>query len=269
MKVLYSYCKYNPLVLKEIIIALQAYKNAYEFIKSNKLFKWIITPGIFYSILFGVSMYFFAHTSNNFIAWLNLKTGLKTWLEKKAEMGEWWGFFFTTSSFSLWLVMMLFYFSLFKYFILITGSPIFAYLSEKTIAIIERKDLSFNITQLQSDVWRGIRIALINLLRQSVYMIALGFASIVPVLGLIAVVVALIVESYYFGFSMLDYSINRQGKKIAESAFFIGDHKGLAIGNGVVFYTMHWIPVIGWIFAPVYAIIAATLILYPVRKGSN
>lgn len=253
-------------MLKEIIIALRSYKRAHEFIKSNKLFKWIITLGIFYCILFAISMYFFAHTSNNFIEWLNLKTGLKAWLEKKSETGEWWGFFLTTSSFSLWLVMMLFYFSLFKYFILITGSPIFAYLNEKTVAIIEKKNASFNFNELKSDVWRGIRIALRNALWQSVYMLALMFASIVPVFGLIAVVVALFVESYYFGFSMLDYSVKRQNKKMNESVFFIGNHKGLAIGNGAVFYLIHWLLVIGWVFAPSYAIIAATLTLYPANR---
>jgi CysZ protein len=256
-------------LLKEIIVALQAYKRAHEFIKSNKLFKWIITLGIFYCILFVIGMYFFAHTSNNFIEWLNLKTGLKAWLEKKSETGEWWGFFLTTSSFSLWLVMMLFYFSLFKYFILITGSPIFAYLNEKTIAIIENRDSTFNFNLLQNDVWRGIRIALRNALWQSVYMIALMFASLIPVLGLITVIVALFVECYYFGFSMLDYSINRQGKKMNESTFFIGNHKGLAIGNGAVFYIIHWLLVIGWIFAPAYAIIAATLTLHSAKKESE
>jgi CysZ protein len=33
----------------------------------------------------------------------------------------------------------------------------------------------------------------------------------------------------------------------------------LAIGNGMIFYLMHALPVIGWIFAPGYAVIAATL----------
>ena len=39
--------------------------------------------------------------------------------------------------------MVLFYFSLFKYLILIIGSPVFAYLSEKTEAIIEEQRTFF------------------------------------------------------------------------------------------------------------------------------
>jgi CysZ protein len=266
MKMLSLHCKTSP-VLKEIIIALRAYKQAHRFIKSNKLFAWIISLGIFYCILFATGMYFFAHTSNNFIEWLNLKTGLKAWLEKQSEDGEWWGFFLTTGSFSLWLVMMLFYFSLFKYFILISGSPIFAYLSEKTVAVIEGRNFSFSFNELKNDIWRGMRIAVRNALWQSVYMLALMFGSIVPVLGLLAVVVTLFVESYYFGFSMLDYSMKKQHKKMSESIFFIGNHKGLAIGNGAVFYIIHCLLVVGWVFAPSYAIIAATLTLFSKPKA--
>ena len=48
--------------------------------------KWILVPGILYAILFMISMYYFGHTANNFIEWLSLKTGLKTWLDK---MNSW------------------------------------------------------------------------------------------------------------------------------------------------------------------------------------
>jgi CysZ protein len=49
---------------------------------------------------------------------------------------------------------------------------------------------------------------------------------------------------------------------MSESIYYINNHKGLAIGNGIVFYLMHWLPVIGWILAPAYAVIAATLSVY-------
>jgi CysZ protein len=65
---------------------------------------------------------------------------------------------------------------------------------------------------------------------------------------------------------MLDYSMERHKKSTSESIYFIGNHKGLAIGNGMVFYLMHIIPVIGWIFAPAYAVIAATLSLQTIKQ---
>ena len=60
------------------------------------------------------------------------------------------------------LILLLFYFSLFKYLILIIGSPVFAYLSEKTEAIMEGLDHSFNWKELRKDTYRGIRLALRN-----------------------------------------------------------------------------------------------------------
>jgi CysZ protein len=79
-------------------------------------------------------------------------------------------------------------------------------------------------------------------------------------------VLALFVECYYFGFSMLDYNSERNKLSVAESIDFVGNHKGLAIGNGMVFYLMHSLPVIGWIFAPSYAVIAATLSLHSLKN---
>ena len=44
-----------------------------------------------------------------------------------------------------------------------------------------------------------------------------------------------------------------------QSIDYIGKHKGLAIGNGVVFYLMHAVLFVGWVLAPAYAVIAATI----------
>jgi CysZ protein len=255
-------------LLKEIIIAIQAYFRAHQFIKKHQLWKWILVPGIIYCLLFMSCMYFFGHTVNNFIEWLNLRTGLKAWLDTH-ERDSWLGFFFTMGTMVLWMVMMLFYFSLFKYFFLIVGSPVFAYLSEKTEAILNGRDCPFSFAQLTKDILRGIRIAARNATWQTVYLLALLFACVIPVAGLIVPIIALLIECYYYGFSMLDYNMERNKISAGESIYFIGDHKGLAIGNGMVFYLMHWVPVAGWILAPAYAIIAATLSMHPQKKGNN
>ena len=65
---------------------------------------------------------------------------------------------------------------------------------------------------------------------------------------------------------MLDYSMERHKKSPAESIYYVGSHKGLAIGNGLVFYSMHLLPIIGWILAPAYAVVAATLSMYPLKQ---
>ncbi len=248
-------------MLKEIIIAIEGYIKAHQFIKTHKLWKWIIIPGIIYTILFVVCMYYFGKTANLFIDWLSTITGLKTWLGRMHD--GFLGFFFALSGLFFWLNQMLLYFSLFKYIWLILGSPVFAYLSEKTEAIITGKDIPFNYTQLRKDALRGCTIAIRNALWQTVYMVSILLLTLIPLIGWASPLLAVLVECYYYGFSMLDYSSERKKISTTESIFFIGRHKGLAIGNGLVFYLMH--PVI--LIAPAYAIIAATLSMHEVRES--
>lgn len=247
-------------MLKDIVTAIQAYGQAHRFIRVHKLWKWIIIPGFVYMLLFCISMYFFGKSASYVIEVLSVKTGLRGWVESLQSSIV--GFLFTIGGVMLWLILMLFYFSLFKYIWLIIGSPIFAYLSEKTEAIKEGKDFPFSLSQLLKDILRGIRIALRNTLWQSVYLFSLLILSLIPVVGWVVPVFALLIECYYYGFSMLDYSLERHQLTASESIHFIGNRKGLAIANGLIFYLMHLIPIIGWLFAPSYAVIAATLSIY-------
>lgn len=244
-------------MLKEIIIAFQSYADAHRFISTHRLWKWILLPGLVYLILFCVSMYFFGRSANAFTEWITLQTGLRTWLDTQSS--ELLKFLFAFAGMMLWLIQMMFYFSLFKYIWLIIGSPVFAYLSEKTDSIINNKVYAFSWPQLMKDAWRGIRLAVRNSLWQTVYMITIALLSLVPLVGWITPLLALLVECYYYGFSMLDYSFERRMLSTSESLYFSGKHKGLSIGNGLVFYMLHLVPIAGWILAPAYAVVAATL----------
>ena len=127
---------------------------------------------------------------------------------------------------------------------------------------MEGKDFPFSFTQLIKDIIRGIRIALRNMLWQTVYAVSIFILAFIPVIGWITPLIALMVECYYLGFSMLDYSCERHKLSTSQSIAFIGKHKGMAIGNGMIFYLMHLIPFLGWVLAPGYAVIAATISLY-------
>jgi CysZ protein len=248
-------------LLKEIVIAVQSWGEAHRFIQKHKLFKWIIVPGIIYTLLFIIGMIVFASSSNNVISWISRQLRIETWLQQ--ERSPWLSFLFVMTGMMLRLILFLFYFSFFKYLVLIIGSPVFAYLSEKTEAIIEGKEHSFNQAELKKDCIRNIKLSLRNAGWQSVYLIALILLSLIPVVGWVTPVIALLMEGYYFGFSMLDYSFARAKFSPSQSIAFTTHHKGLAIGNGLLFYLMH----ILIILAPAYAIIAATLSVHKVKNN--
>ena len=108
-------------------------------------------------------------------------------------------------------------------------------------------------------------MALRNTLWQTVYILSIIFLSLLPLIGWISPIIAVLVECYYYGFSMLDYTCEREKMSAGKSIDFIGNHKGLAIGNGIIFYLMHCVVVIGWVLAPAYAVIAATISMYEIR----
>ena len=253
-------------MLKEIVIAVQSYFRAHQFISRHRLWKWILIPGILYMILFVVGMFFFWQSSDAAVSYLSRRIGIDRWLHQ--QKSGLLSFFFLMGEIMVRLILVLFYFSLFKYLFLIVGSPLFAYLSEKTESIIEGKDYPFNFKQLLKDIVRGIKLALRNTLWQTVYTVSLLLLSLFPIVGWITPVITLFIECYYYGFSMLDYSCERHKLSPTESIAYIGNHKGLAIGNGMVFYMMHLVPVLGWVLAPSYAVVAATISLYHQGKNS-
>ena len=251
-------------MLKEIIIAAQPFFKAHRFIREHKLWRWIIGPGIAYLVLFLVGLYFFLKSSNAAVNYLSDLIGIDRWLQQ--QRNPFLNFIFLMSNLMVRILFVFFYFSFFKYFFLIVGSPVFAYLSEKTESLIDGREYPFSWPQLMKDIVRGIRLSLRNLLWQTVYTVSILLLSFIPLVGWISPMLSLFAECYYYGFSMIDYSCERRKLGPAESIKFITDHKGLAIVNGLLFYLMHLVPVLGWLLAPSYAVIAATLSVREIEK---
>jgi CysZ protein len=247
-------------LLKEIVIAIQSYFKAHQFIVKHRLWKWIILPGLLYMVLFCMGMYFFWESSDQAVTYLSDLIGIDKWLHRQQSAAL--SFLFVMGGIMVRLILVLFYFSLFKYLFLILGSPLFSYLSEKTESIIQGKESSFTVRQMLRDMARGISLALRNCLWQTVYTVSILILSFFPVIGWITPVISGLVECYYYGFSMLDYSCQRHKLSAPESIAFISKRRGLAMGNGLVFYLMHFVPSLGWVLAPSYAVVAATISLY-------
>lgn len=249
-------------MLKEIIIAFQSYVKAHHFINKHKLWKWILIPGILYTILFSVGFYFFWVSAVAAVGNLSRFLHISGFLQRSHSPTL--SFFFVMGGMMVHLTLFFFYFSLFKYLFLILGSPLFAYLSQQAEALIHGKadDFDFDRALLLQDMRRGINVALRNCAWQTVYTVCILLLSFIPIVGWITPVISTFVECYYYGFSMLDYSCQRHKLSRTASMEYISQHRGLAIGNGIIFYGMHFVPILGWVLAPAYAVIAATISLY-------
>ena len=244
-------------MLKELIIAFQSYIKAHHFITKHRLWKWILIPGILYTILFIVGLYFFWVSAATVVSALSHLVHIDRFLQHRQSALL--SFFFVMGGLMVHLVLVFLYFSLFKYLILIIGSPLFTYLSEQTDALLNGKEYKMRFNKaFRQDMLVGIRVAIRNSLWQTVYLICLLILSFVPFVGWITPVICIFVECYYYGFSMLDYSCRRHQMSPSASVAYISQRKGLAIGTGMIFDGLHFVPVL----APAYAVIAATLSLY-------
>jgi CysZ protein len=240
-------------LLKEIVITIQSWGQAHRFIIQHKLWKWVIIPGLIYTALFVTGMYFFGKSATAVIEYITHFLHFGDWTQRLQN--SFLGFLFTFEGIILWLTLLLFYFSFFKYICLVIGSPVFAYLSRKTEAIIENNEQIRSWKGIRKEAARNVRIAMRNCGLQTVYLLALILLSLIPIVGWIVPLIALVLECYYYGFSMLDYGLARNSYTTSQSIHYIGRHKGLALGNGILFYLMHLLIV----FAPAYAIIGGTL----------
>ena len=100
-------------LLKELVISFQAYFRAHEFINRHRLWKWILIPGVIYAIIFFTGMWFFWGSSGDFLEWLFETVGVKQWLDRMQN--DFLNFLFITGTLIFRLILLFFYFSLFKY----------------------------------------------------------------------------------------------------------------------------------------------------------
>ena len=112
-------------------------------------------------------------------------------------------------------------------------------------------------TSNTSQLWRGIRINVRNLAMEIFITIPLLILSLIPVLNIVTTVLLFLVQAYYAGFGNMDYTLERHyGYK--ESVGFVKRHKGVAIGNGIIFTIMLFIPVIGVLMVLPLSVTAAS-----------
>jgi CysZ protein len=234
-------------MFKEIKIAIVAYNEAWKFVKEHKLWAYLLAPGllnVFLIIGLILSAIYFGDWAS--AALLDLFTFDKdTWLTSVLN------FAFT---FVIRFILIYLYLLIYKNLILIIVSPLLALLSEKVESIKTGKSYAFNVKQFLRDVLRGIWIATRNLFRELFFVLIFSIFT-----GFLSPIFIFLIESYYFGFSMLDYSNERNKMSVRESIRYIHRHRGLALGNGIVFYGLFLIPFVGWMVAPALGLIAGTL----------
>ena len=258
-------------MIADFFRALGQYSKAIRFMSKHRLWWVMLFPTVLTLIIFFTGSYATGDVSDVATKWVNEVLGMNDW--------DFWssGVWVTVIEYLIWISFTVLWILIFGYVVgsvlLVVMAPLFAWLSEKTDELETGKTYPFSVKQLMKDMVRGVRVALRNFVRQT--LMILGFtilAMIIPIPFLgpaISGVAILMINSYFYGFSFMDYSNERLKRDAIESIQYIRKNKGTAIGNGVVFYTVVSIPVIGPLagsFFAVLGVVAGTLAMIELDK---
>lgn len=260
--------------MDEFFKGVIAYKNAVTFLSKNNLLIYYLAPlivAVIFTIVsfFGISI-FTDWLDGLYQQWFGI-TVKNTSFELLKDYKEFFsGAGKVVITILLKIIMFFLVFRVNKYITLIILSPVLAYLSEKVDEILNGTKYPFSSSQFLKDVWRGVLLALRNMTIEFIWVIALWTATfIIPILIPFTAIILFLVSAYYYGFSMLDYTNERRKLSIGESIHYIRKHKGMVLGNGVVYQLIISVPFIGAVFAPITAVVAATLSIHQLEKESK
>lgn len=155
------------------------------------------------------------------------------------------------------------FFILSKYITLIALSPLLAWASERTEAILTGQMHPFVLQRFLGDVVRGALLALRNgLLELGINLILFFVTLVVPILAPITFVTFFLVSSWFAGFSMFDYAYERRRLGVRATVRQARGDRALVIGNGAVFSALMLLPFIGLIFGPLCCAMGAVITLH-------
>jgi CysZ protein len=245
---------------KEFGFGLRTYTEAINYIFRKRLAWFFIFPVLLNIILFWVGWDYIGDLAEQSRAFL------EGWLD--LENAEFWGSGFLKATIGgfIWVIFKILFFLLFAYFggyiIIIIMSPVFSYLSERTEKLKTGNDYPFDFKQFLRDIMRGVFIALRNLFIELILTVLMFVLSFIPIIGWFSAIVLFFISAYFYGFSFLDYAIERKKLNITQSVQFMRENKGIVIANGFVFSLCLIIPFCGVSlssFAAIISVVAGTL----------
>lgn len=147
-----------------------------------------------------------------------------------------------------------------KHLILVLLAPALGKLAEKTYQGV-MDDRSTSPLTVPQALWRGLRINTANVTRELFFNFCFLLCNLIPGFGqLIASSGIFLNQSRFMGYGLMDTTLEHAGLTVRESIGFVNRRAGHSTGIGAGYIVLMLIPVIGWMFAPTFGTVAATLV---------
>lgn len=242
--------------VQEIFISIKSYFKVLPFVMKNGIWSFFLLPLLLNSLLFFGLIYLAMSFSSGLSDQLSYLVTGNDWLSDS------WIMTFFQVGLSYFFKMIMFYlvWQFYQLLSLIFLSPLFSYLSEKVQEALTGVEVKFSAGQFFKDVVRGVIIGVRNVTYQILWIIVLYLVSFfLPFLSVFLPFALFFLGAYYYGFTMIDYRSEVFKLSPKQSRDFVNRHRSYALGNGIVFQFILLIPVVGTLFAPSFALVAAAL----------
>lgn len=244
----------NP--VKELVVSVQSYFKVLPFVLKKSIWSFFLLPltlnaGLVFFLLYMV--FESSAFAEEELAFLMMEWGLVdlAWIALIVKF---------LLSYGLKMILFYFVWQFYQLLSLIFLSPLFSYLSEKVQESLTGIEVQFSWTQFFKDVLRGVKIGLRNISLQLLWiMVFYCTVFLFPFLSVFLPFMLFMLGAYYYGFAMIDYRSEVFRLNTVESRRFVKKHRFLALGNGIVFQVLLLVPVVGTLFAPSFALVAAAL----------
>ena len=159
---------------------------------------------------------------------------------------------------------------IFRYIIMAVASPFMSLMSERIEQKLypDKPKTPFSFSKMLSDLVRGVRIALRNIIREIFLTILLLLLGIfIPILAPFIPVAIIVVQAYYAGFGNFDFTLERR-MNVRQSVRFVRSNRMLALGNGMVFVLL-LMTVVGFLFALPLGTAAGAVVVLEELEGPS
>lgn len=165
------------------------------------------------------------------------------------------------------VLLILVYYFFFRTILLIILSPFLSYFSEKVEKTLNGVEYSFSFRDNIRFIKRGIVIALKNFFKEIFFTIIIAIVGFFPLFSIFVPILLFLIQSYFIGYSFIDYTLERSGFNEKESNRFVKSNIFSTTLGGAVFTFIYFIPVIGIFIAPLIMVVSfTTLTLKSIQK---
>lgn len=248
---------------------IQAYGRAMSILFSRKFWWFLLFPVLVLFLLF-IGGNFLISLAGDELYGLVEHT-LQDWLSGISWL-QWVG---SATHLVMKIMLRIIYFFLFVsfggYVVLIVMSPVYSWLSERTEAYLTGQDYPFSWRQLAWEIFRGILIALRNMVWQLLLSLLFFCCSFIPLIGWLAPVAIFFSSAYFYGFSFIDYAVERKRYNVRQSVRYVNKNIGVVTGIGIIFslaLMIPWVSIIMCSFVSLLSVIAGTIVVNEQKSPS-